>query len=231
MYDLLVKNGRIVTAQAVTEGNIGIKDGRIAALLEAGQEPEAAKVIDAKGKYVFPGAIDTHAHLNDPGYEWREDYEHGTAAAAMGGYTTIIDMPLQNEPAMTNAAIFDRKVEKVDCNAYTDYCFWGGLVPDNFDELEGLHEKGCVAFKSFIGPVSPDYSSLNYGQAYEAMERIKEFGGRAGFHCEDFSMIKWQEARMKREGRMDWQGFLDSRPVIAEMVANVDMIEIATATG
>ena len=141
MYDLLVKNGRIVTAQAVTEGNIGIKDGRIAALLEAGQEPEAAKVIDAKGKYVFPGAIDTHAHLNDPGYEWREDYEHGTAAAAMGGYTTIIDMPLQNEPAMTNAAIFDRKVEKVDCNAYTDYCFWGGLVPDNFDELEGLHEK------------------------------------------------------------------------------------------
>ena len=80
MYDLLVKNGRIVTAQAVTEGNIGIKDGRIAALLEAGQEPEAAKVIDAKGKYVFPGAIDTHAHLNDPGYEWREDYEHGTAA-------------------------------------------------------------------------------------------------------------------------------------------------------
>ena len=77
MYDLLVKNGRIVTAQAVTEGNIGIKDGRIAALLEAGQEPEAAKVIDAKGKYVFPGAIDTHAHLNDPGYEWREGYEHG----------------------------------------------------------------------------------------------------------------------------------------------------------
>ena len=64
-----------------------------------------------KGKYVFPGAIDTHAHLNDPGYEWREDYEHGTAAAADGGYTTvIIDMPLQNEPAMTNADIFDRKV-------------------------------------------------------------------------------------------------------------------------
>ena len=82
----------------------------------------------------------------------------------MGGYTTVIDMPLQNEPAMTNAEIFDRKVEKVDCNAYADYCFWGGLVPDNFDELEGLHEKGCVAFKSFIGPVSPDYSSLATGR-------------------------------------------------------------------
>ena len=111
------------------------------------------------------------------------------------------------------------------------YCFWGGLVPDNFDDLEGLQEKGCVAFKSFIGPVSPDYSSLSYGQAYEAMERIKAFGGRAGFHCEDFSMIKWQEQRMIKEGRLDWQGFLDSRPVIAEMVATVDIIEIAKATG
>lgn len=231
MYDLLIKNGKIVTAETVADGNIAVKDGKIAAVLAKDIEPEAAKVIDAKDKYVFPGAIDTHAHLNDPGYTWREDYAHGTAAAAAGGYTTIIDMPLQNEPALTNADIFDKKIDAVDANAYVDYCFWGGLVPDNFDNLKGLHDKGCVAFKSFIGPVSPDYSSLNYGQAYEAMERIKEFDGRAGFHCEDFSMIKWQEQRMKKEGRLDWQGFLDSRPVAAEMLATVDMIELAKATG
>ena len=133
MYDVLVKNGKIVTADSVTDGNIAIKDGKIAAVLASGVEPEAAEVIDAKENYVFPGAIDTHAHLNDPGYEWREDYEHGTAAAAVGH------------------------------KAYVDYCFWGGLVPDNFDDLEGLKEKGCVAFKPFIGPVSPDYSSLSCG--------------------------------------------------------------------
>lgn len=231
MYDVLVKNGRVVTSDAVTEGNIAIKDGKIAAVLAAGIEPEAEKVIDADGKLVFPGAIDTHAHLNDPGYTWREDYEHGTAAAAVGGYTTIVDMPLQNEPALTNADLFDRKVEAVDANAYVDYCFWGGLVPYNFDDLKGLNDKGCVAFKSFIGPVSPDYASLNYGQAYEAMQIIKEFDGRAGFHCEDFSMIKWQEQRMLKEGRLDWQGFLDSRPVAAEMLATVDIIELAKATG
>lgn len=69
MYDVLVKNGRIVTADRVSEGNIAIRDGKIAAVLNAGEEPEAAKVIDAKGNYVFPGAIDTHAHLNDPGWE------------------------------------------------------------------------------------------------------------------------------------------------------------------
>ena len=231
MYDLLIKNGRIVTAESVTEGNIAVRDGKIAALLAVQEMPEAKKVIDAKGNYIFPGAIDTHAHLNDPGYEWRADDEHGTAAAAVGGYTTIIDMPLQNEPALTNAELFDVKEAKVSPNAYADYCFWGGLVPDNFDDLAGLDEKGCVAFKSFIGPVSPDYSSLSYGQAYEAMQIIKEFDGRAGFHCEDFSTIKWQEQRMKKEGRLDWQGFLDSRPVISEMLATVDIIEIAKATG
>lgn len=231
MYDVLVKNGRIVTADRVSEGNIAIRDGKIAAVLNAGEEPEAAKVIDAKGNYVFPGAIDTHAHLNDPGYEWREDYEHGTAAAALGGYTTIVDMPLQNEPAMVNAEAFDFKLKKVDPNAYCDYCFWGGLIPDNFGDLKDLDEKGCVAFKSFIGPVSPDYSSLNYGQAYEAMEIIKEFDGRAGFHCEDFSMIKNLEKIEKAKDPNSWQCFLDSRPVAAEMVATVDIIEIAKATG
>lgn len=231
MYDLLVKNGKIVTADCVFSGNIAVKEGKIAAVLLAGEEPEAKKVIDAKENYVFPGAIDTHAHLNDPGYEWREDYEHGTAAAAVGGYTTIIDMPLQNEPAMTNATIFDKKFQKVSPNAYVDYCFWGGLIPDNFQDLKGMDEKGCVAFKSFIGPVSPDYSSLNYGQVYEAMQIIHEFDGRAGFHCEDFAAIKWQEQRMKKEGRLDWKGFLESRPVVAEMVATVDVIELAKATG
>ena len=231
MYDLLVKNGKIVTADCVFSGNIAVKEGKIAAVLLAGEEPEAKKVIDAKENYVFPGAIDTHAHLNDPGYEWREDYEHGTAAAAVGGYTTIIDMPLQNEPAMTNATIFDKKFQKVSPNAYVDYCFWGGLIPDNFQDLKGMDEKGCGAFKSFIGPVSPDYSSLNYGQVYEAMQIIHEFDGRAGFHCEDFAAIKWQEQRMKKEGRLDWKGFLESRPVVAEMVATVDVIELAKATG
>lgn len=231
MYDLIVKNGKVVTADDVIVADVAVKDGKIAAILTDSSEIEAAKVIDAEGKFVFPGAIDTHAHLNDPGYEWREDYEHGTAAAAVGGYTTIVDMPLQNEPAMVNADAFDKKEAKVSPNAYVDYCFWGGLIDNNFKDLKDLDEKGCVAFKSFIGPVSPDYSSLNYGQAYEAMEIIKEFDGRAGFHCEDFSMIKWQEKRMKEAGRLDWEGFLESRPVAAEMVATVDIIEMAKATG
>ena len=150
-----------------------MKDGKIAAIVAPESDIEAKKVIDADSKYVFSGAIDTHAHLNDPGYTWREDYAHGTAAAAVGGITTVIDMPLQNEPALTNGKIFDDKYNTVSPNAYVDYCFWGGLVDYNLNSLVELDKRGCVAFKSFIGPVSPDYVSLTMGQVREALEILK----------------------------------------------------------
>lgn len=231
MYDVLIKNGKVVTANDILEANVAVKDGKIAAVSAWGEEPEAKEVIDASGKYVFPGAIDSHAHLNDPGYNWREDYEHGTAAAAVGGLTTIVDMPLQNEPAMTDGKIMDAKEAHVSPNAYVDYCFWGGLTDYNFDSLKELDEKGCVAFKSFIGPVSPDYVSLSYGQAREALQIIKSFDGRAGFHCEDYSIIKWEEARAKKEGRNTWRDFLDSRPVVSELIATQAIIDLARDTG
>ena len=231
MYDVLIKNGKVVTSDDILEANVAVKDGKVAAVTSWGEEPEAKEVIDAAGKFVFPGAIDSHAHLNDPGYNWREDYEHGTAAAAVGGLTTIVDMPLQNEPAMTDGKIMDAKEAHVSPNAYVDYCFWGGLTDYNFDSLKELDAKGCVAFKSFIGPVSPDYVSLSYGQAREALEIIKSFGGRAGFHCEDYSIIKWEEARARKEGRNTWRDFLDSRPVVSELIATQAIIDLARDTG
>lgn len=227
MFNLVIKNGKIVTADRIFEATICVNDGKIAAIVEAGSPVEAKEVIDAKGNYIFPGAIDSHAHLNDPGYGWREDYAHGTAAAGVGGCTTIVDMPLQNEPAMTDAKLFDKKEEGVSPNAYVDYCFWGGLVEYNFDKLKELDAKGCVAFKSFIGPVSPDYVSLTIGQAKEAIEILKGFDARAGFHCEDYSIIKWEEARAQRKENNDWQDFLNSRPVIAELIATQNIIALA----
>lgn len=227
MFNLVIKNGKVVTADRIFEASICVNDGKIAAIVEAGSPVEAEEVIDAKGNYVFPGAIDSHAHLNDPGYCWREDYSHGTAAAGVGGFTTIVDMPMQNEPALTDAKIFDKKEEVVSPNAYVDYCYWGGLVDYNLDKLKELDEKGCVAFKSFIGPVSPDYVSLSIGQAKEALEILKECGARAGFHCEDYSIIKWEEARAKRKEKNDWQDFLNSRPVIAELIATQNILDLA----
>nr|WP_072537567.1 allantoinase AllB [Anaerococcus mediterraneensis] len=231
MYDLLVKNAKVVGSDDIENLNIYVKNGKISALTNWDEILDAEKTVDVDGKLVFPGFIDTHAHLNDPGYEWREDYKHGTRGAILGGYTTIIDMPLQNEPAMTSGALFDRKEEKVGKHAYSDYCFWGGLIPDNLDKLKEQDEKGVVSFKSFIGPVSPDYASLNYGRVYRALEIIKEFDGRAGFHCEDFSIIKERENFMKESGRLTWRDFLDSRPLSAEYIATAAVIEMAREIG
>jgi len=84
MYDLVIENVKLVTPQGVCAGGIALREGKIGALLEKGERPAAARYRDGKGGFLFPGAIDTHAHLNEPGYTWREDYSHGTVAAAVG---------------------------------------------------------------------------------------------------------------------------------------------------
>lgn len=231
MFDLVVKNGLIVSSERIYKGSICVKDGKIASIVAPNMDVTGKKVIDAGGKYIFPGAIDTHAHLNDPGYTWREDYEHGTMAAAVGGITTVIDMPLQNEPALTDGKIFDDKYATVSPNAYVDYCFWGGLVDYNLNSLVELDNRGCVAFKSFIGPVSPDYVSLTMGQVREALEILKAVDARAGFHCEDYSIIKWEEGRAKRKENQTWEDFLNSRPLIAEVMATKNIIDLAKEIG
>ena len=231
--DLLVKNGRVVTAEGVDTADVAVKDGRVAALLapHVREGVRAARVLDAEGKLVLPGAIDVHAHLNDPGFTWREDFAHGTAAAAAGGVTTVVDMPLQNEPALTDAAIFARKFEAVRDEALVDYAFWGGLTGDNLDKMRALHDAGVTAFKVFLGPVSPDYRTLTLGVVREALEVASSFGGLVGFHAEDYSIIRHEEERAVREGRTGRIDFLRSRPVEAERIAIAGVIELARATG
>lgn len=229
MYDLLVENGHIVTPERIIKAHVGILNGRVAGISDV--DAEARERVDATGKLILPGAIDTHAHLNDPGFTWREDFPHGSAAAALGGVTTIVDMPLQNEPALTTAAVFAAKRKALEGRSVVDYAFWGGLVDNNLDDLAGLDEAGVVAFKAFVGPVSPDYSSVNMGHIRQALQRIRAFDGLGGFHCEDYSIIKAEEARVKSEGRDTRQGFLDSRPLMAEFMATRNIIDLARETG
>ena len=130
MYDLLVRNGKLVTPDRIYEADIAIQDGKYAAFLAKGTEAEAKEVIDAKGNYVFPGIIDCHAHLNEPGFEYREDFETGSRAAVVAGCTCLIDMPLNNDPSLMNKEIFDLKLSKVSRHSLVDYALWGGLVGD-----------------------------------------------------------------------------------------------------
>lgn len=161
-----------------------------------------------------------------PGFTWREDLPHASEAAAVGGVTTLIDMPLQNTPPLTSADAFANKLAVFEGRSLVDYALWGGLVTDNAAELAGMEAAGAVGFKAFIAPVSLGYSSVDMGLAREALFRIKAFGGLAGFHCEDHALICAGEAKAKAGGGTR-RAFLDSRPVVAEVIATANVIELA----
>ncbi|OOM05866.1 allantoinase AllB [Clostridium saccharobutylicum] len=227
MFDILIKNTNLVTCEKVQLGSLAIKNGKIAKILFDNCEVNSKITIDGTDKYLFPGLIDAHAHLNEPGFTTREDFSHGTRAAAVGGVTTVIDMPMQNEPALYSKDIFISKENCVSSKAYVDYSFYGALVNYNLNNLEELNSCGVVAFKSFFAPVSPDYTPLNAGQIRHALSIIKKFDGLASFHCEDYSIITYEQNKAITEGRLNRSDFLNSRPVIAELIAVKNIIELS----
>ena len=232
MLDFLVTNARLVTEREVLRGSLGVMDGRIEGLHpESAPIPEAAEVLDAEGRYVLPGGIDDHVHFNDPGYTWREDFPHGSRAAAAGGITTVIDMPVQNEPTVDNADIFRAKEAYLAGRSYVDFGFWGSLIRTNREALKGLAEEGALAFKSFLSYGGSDYTNLTIAEARDRIALLKEFDALTGFHCEDDAMIRAGEETALREGRTTAADYLAARPVEAEAKAVADILGILRETG
>ena len=159
MFDLAIRNGMLVTADRVFGGHLYVRNGKIAAISDDGTLP-AREELDAAGLYVLPGMLDCHAHINDPGFTWREDLPHASEAAAVGGVTTLIDMPLQNTPPLTSADAFANKLAVFEGRSLVDYALWGGLVTDNAAELAGMDAAGAVGFKAFIAAVLGGIGSI-----------------------------------------------------------------------
>ncbi|MCI8511477.1 MAG: allantoinase AllB [Lachnospiraceae bacterium] len=245
MFDLLVKNGKLVTADGIVEADVAVTAGKYAAFLQRGTAAGAEKVIDAGGLYVFPGIIDCHAHMNEPGFEYREDFETGTRAAASAGCTCLIDMPLNNDPPLINKGSFAEKYARVSRRSYVDFALWGGIIGEydeaglkkenNLEALAGLHECGVVAFKGFTCPNGPLFPAVSLGEVREALERLKPYGALCGFHCEEFDQIKRREQRLKKvEGRSAREkiaDFLEIHDVWTEYSAVQGVLDMCRATG
>src|SRR4051812_43857985 len=136
-FDLIVRGGTVVAPDGVRRADVGVADGAIVAVapgLDGGAQAE----VDAAGLHVLPGAVDAHVHFNDPGRAEYEGFETGTAAAAAGGTTTVVDMPLNAKPPTIDAAAFDRKRAAAEGRGVCDFALWGGLVPGNADRLPQL---------------------------------------------------------------------------------------------
>jgi allantoinase len=185
--------------------------------------------IDASGLHVFPGGIDSHVHFNEPGRTEWETIANGSAALAAGGYTSFIDMPLNNLPVTTDGAAFDLKLEAMQRSSLADFGLWGGLVPGNLDRLGELHERGVIGFKAFMCPSGIDeFPASNKHVLQEGMHRIAQLGSILLVHAEDQEIIERQAVKAGGTGPRD---FARSRPPEAEIDAIFRAIELAAETG
>jgi len=220
---VIVRGGTVVTARGVEKADIVVNHGRIT---EVGPDLEGfGQVVDASGLHVFPGGIDSHVHLNEPGRTEWEDIAHGTSALAAGGYTSFIDMPLNNLPVTTTVEAFDLKLAAMERSATIDFGLWAGLVPGNLDQLGPLVARGAMGFKAFMCPSGIDeFPACDLDALREGMERIASLGSIVLVHAESPALLRNVAGPTAAE-------FIASRPPEAEIQAIEDVIAIARDTG
>src|SRR5210317_136805 len=221
-FDLLIKNGTLVSGEGEQMLDIAIVNGKVVALLAPNQDVSAHETIDAAGLHVFPGIIDGHCHMRDPGRMEREDFWTGTQAAAAGGITTVCEMPISIPPVHT-AEILKQRAETVQPRALIDFALYGTAGFENLDEIQGLADAGAVAFKTYLHPAEPgrekEFTGLicpDSGSQYEAMEAVAKTGRRHCLHCETNEMIVMFTEKMKASGRTDGLVHKESRPAVCE---------------
>src|SRR5436853_5334700 len=227
--DLVISGATVVTDAASFDAAVAIKDGRILAIGEERALPSARETFDASGLHLLPGAIDVHVHFREPGYTHKEDWQTGTAAAAMGGVTTVFDMPNVDPPTGTPEALALK--QEAAKKAHVDYGIYGLLAEDNVDQLEGLIEGGVASFKCFMGNTFDNLPSPSTGAMLEAFEIIAQHGMRIALHAETASIMAWREKRLQAAGRNDPLAHLASRPAVVAVEAVSRAAVLAEWTG
>lgn len=148
--DLVIRSQRVVTPQGIVPAAVHISDGIISAITDIDDDASARRVDEAGEAAILPGLVDTHVHLNDPGRAAWEGFDTGTRAAAAGGVTTLVDMPLNSVPSTTSVAALEAKRAAAAGRCWIDVGFWGGVVPGNAGDLRPLYEAGALGFKCFL---------------------------------------------------------------------------------
>jgi dihydroorotase len=227
--DLAITGGTVVTPDWVGRADIGIRGERIAAIAEPGTLPPATETLDATGLHVLPGAIDVHVHFRVPGMGHKEDWDTGTAAAAMGGVTTVFEMPNTVPPTGTPAAL-SQKFELAR-SARVDFGLYGLLAEDTVDQLEALIAGGAAAFKCFMGNTTGNLPAPSTGAMLEAFEIIAKHGHRIALHAETASIMAWRQAKLMAAGRHSPRDHLAARPAIVAVEAVGRAAALAEWTG
>lgn len=231
-YDLCVRNARIVDERGTWRGAIAIRDGRVAALFADEPDGPADEIIDARGLPVLPGLVDIHVHFNEPGRADWEGFECGSMGAAAGGMTTVVDMPLNNFPAVVDGQTLAAKAAALSGRSLVDYLLWGGLVTDNVDTLGDQDAYGIPGYKAFMSNSAiDDFPAAGDGVLYEGLRHAAASGKLVAVHAESETLTAHYTARLRAAGRIDRRAWLESRPPLAELEAIGRALLLARAAG
>lgn len=227
--DLVIRGARVVSAEQIIEASVAIAGERIVAVGHDDAMPPAREEMRADGLFLLPGAIDSHVHFRDPGYPNKETWKTGSAAAAMGGVTTVFEMPNTNPSTGTVEAL--RIKQKAAESSYCDFGIHGLLGDDTVERLEELLDAGVTSFKAFVGNTFGNLPAPTDGALLEGFEKLAPLGIRTVVHAENSSILQRRQKKMQAAGRIDAMAHLAARPAVAEIEAIGRVLTLAEWTG
>ena len=232
-FDTIITNGRVVTASDTYASDVAIGNGKILAIGQSLPPESASRIIDAAGKYVMPGGIDVHTHLDMPfgGTTSSDDFETGTRAAAFGGTTTLIDFAIQYK-GQTLRTAFDTWMQKASAKAVCDYafhCIITELADAQLDEMNALVREGVTSFKLFMA--YPGVFMLDDGSIFKALRTTAKNGGLVCMHAENGNAIDVMVQQALAEGKKAPKYHALTRPTTAEAEATSRAIALAEMAG
>ena len=244
---LVIRGKRVVLPESISAASIHISDGLITSVGSYENIPSNCELIETdEESLVMPGLVDTHVHINEPGRTDWEGFSTATRAAAAGGVTTLVDMPLNSIPPTTTIAGFTAKLEAARGQCYVDVGFWGGVVPGNARELASLFEAGVVGFKCFLIHSGVDeFPNVTEDDLRETLPELTRLGALLIVHaevpgpisrtgipaCPDSGSVSLEERTDKNVHPTKYQTFLASRPRAAEDEAVALMIKLGREFG
>lgn len=228
-YDLVIRGQRVLTSAGISPREVGVRGGVIVAMQPLGNNLAGDEVIQlADDETLIPGLVDTHVHVNEPGRTEWEGFSSATKAAAAGGVTTIVDMPLNSIPPTIDVEALNIKRDVARDQVHVDVGFWGGAVPGNTESLRALHDAGVFGFKCFLLHSGVDeFPPLDADEMEKDLRELASFDSVMIVHAEDSRAI---DRAPSPEGD-DYGKFLASRPRGAENLAIAEVIERARWTG
>ena len=230
---IVVQGGTVVTETGPVRADLVLAGERIAAITTDASDLDADVRIDATGLLVLPGGVDVHTHFQEPDPEGVEGLAFGSAGAAAGGITTIVEMP-QAGPTTTTAELFRAKREQVAAKAIVDVALWAGVIGEPMQdavELRAMAAEGAAGFKSFMAASSPGFPRVDDAQLLAAMEVIAPLGLPYGLHAEHDALLDAGLRRMQTAGRTDPLAHAESRPPLVEVLAVHTALFLAERTG